>query len=82
MGSGGALWTPNGMVSTREKSVEAVTREEIIIFSKFHEMAQRLRISVVCPRCDKPFLGQNNDTSPVLSVACGCRELRYTRDGR
>lgn len=73
-----ALWTPDGMVSTREKDVEALTREEIIIFSKMHEVAQRLHIVLLCKACDKPFVGQNNDTSKTLSVSCGCRELRFT----
>lgn len=76
----GAIWTPDGMVDTREKGVEPVTREEIIILSKMHEIAQRLGITVNCRRCDHSFTGQNNDQSKVLSVSCRCRELRYTRE--
>lgn len=77
----GSLWTPEGMVSTRERGVQDVTREEIIILSKMHEVAQRLGITVVCKRCDTAFTGRNNDSPDVqtLSVECHCRQLRYTR---
>lgn len=76
-----AIWTPEGMVSTSERGVEAVTREEIIILSKMHEVAQRLGISVVCKRCDSAFTGRNNDSPNIktLAVQCQCRELRFTR---
>lgn len=74
-----ALWTPTGMVNTREKDVEGLTREEIILFSKLHEMGHKFKFSVVCQFCDTAFTGQNNDQSKVLAIACQCRELRFDR---
>lgn len=75
-----SLWTPNGEVSTQEKDVTPISRDEIITLSKMHEIAFRHGMSVVCKRCDHAFTGQNNDQSRVLSIACQCRELRF--DGR
>lgn len=74
------LWTPQGMVNT-EKGIEEVSREEIIILSKMHEVAQNRRISVVCKDCNSAFTGQNNDDPNIafLQVGCQCRLLRHTR---
>lgn len=73
------LWTPTGEVSTREKDVLPLTRDEIITLSKMHEIAHKFQMNIFCKRCEKPFSGQNNDSSPFLSVSCQCRELRFTR---
>lgn len=77
-----AIWTPEGTVSTAEKGVQPVTRDEIITLSKMHEVAHHIGdIVVLCRRCDSAFIGRNNDSPDIqkLSVECKCRELRYTR---
>lgn len=78
--AGNSLWTPDGM-SRIEKDVEPLTREEIVILSKMHEVAHRHQIVLVCKHCDSSFQGLNNDDPAVktLGVSCRCRELRYTR---
>lgn len=78
--AGPRLWTPDGM-TTIEKDVERLSREEIVILSKMHEIAQKHQIVLVCKHCDGSFEGRNNDDPALasLSIACKCRELRYTR---
>jgi hypothetical protein len=74
------LWTPQGEVTTQEKDVTPITRDEVITLSKMHEIAFRHGMSLVCKRCDHAFTGQNNDQSRVLSISCQCRQLLF--DGR
>lgn len=74
------MWTPQGEVPLREKGVETLSREEIIVLSKMHEIAHHRQLSIVCMRCNVSMTGKNNDTSKVLAIGCQCRELRF--DGR
>lgn len=76
----GSLWTPQGEVPTAERGVEPVSREEIIILSKMHEIAFNRDIEMRCKRCDRSFQGNNNASSKVLTIECLCRQLRF--DGR
>ena len=75
----GKLWTPGGDVMVN-KETESLSRGEIIILSKMHEIAHHRRMAVTCMDCGQSFTGQNNDSSKVLAIACACRELRF--DGR
>ena len=68
-----------GVLAHAEQDVTPITRDEIVVLSKMHEIAQKYHLSLVCKRCDSAFVGQNNDSSDKLAVACKCRELRYTR---
>lgn len=62
-----------------QADIEPLTREEIIVFSQMHEIAQRRKIELRCMKCGGSFTGHNNDSTAVLSVQCKCRELRYAR---
>lgn len=79
--AGPRLWTPSGGMAPIERDVEPLNREEIVILSKMHEIAQRHQIVLVCRHCDSALTGQNNDDPAVktLTISCKCRELRYTR---
>lgn len=73
----GGLLLPDGSIhDVRAKNQITVTHPaERQAFSRFHEVAQRYGLSVVCPRCDCAVTGQNNDTPGAkTSVACRCRE--------
>lgn len=80
--SKGGLLLPDGSIrDTREKDVVAVTDPyERQAFARFHEVAGRYGISVVCQRCDCAITGQNNDApGAVRSVECRCRQWRFVR---
>lgn len=77
-----AIWTPEGMVSTEQRGVQPITRDEIVTLSKMQEVAHRVGdIVVLCRRCDSAFTGRNNDSPDIktLSIECKCRQLLYTR---
>lgn len=76
----GSLWTPSGEVPTQERSVESLSRDEVITLSKMHEICFNRQLVIFCKRCEKALSGQNNGNSKVLAVNCQCRELRF--DGR
>lgn len=74
---GKTLWTPDGQVDLREKDVIPINRRELIMLANLHEFSVKYGASYVCKRCDSAITGQNNDSTPVPSVACRCREFRY-----
>jgi hypothetical protein len=75
-----SLWTPEGPVDLREKDVILVTDPmERVTFARFHEIAHKYHFTVTCQRCDHAIVGQNNDSTKILSVACRCREWRFVK---
>ena len=76
-----SIWTPDGEISTEQKGVVEVTRQDIIMLSQLQEFAYNHQINIFCKRCEKPIRGQNNDNPDIktLSVSCQCREFRYIR---
>ena len=75
----GGLWTPEGIVDLRQKDITPVTHPmERQTWARFHEIAHKYGLSVVCQRCDCAITGQNNDQpGSTMSVACRCREWRF-----
>lgn len=77
---GGLLLPDGSVVDLRPRDVIPVTNPmERQTLARFHEIAQKYGLSVVCMRCDHAVLGNNNDTSPTLAVSCRCREWRFVR---
>ena len=74
----GGLLMPDGeVIDTRPKDEIVVADPSVRqAFIRFHEVASRYNLSVVCPRCDHAVVGANNDSIPgqKRSVACRCRE--------
>lgn len=77
----GGLLLPDGSVlDVRPRDViPVVSPLERQTLARFHEVAQKYGLAVICLRCDHALQGHNNDTSPTLSVACRCREWRFVR---
>lgn len=71
------LWTPQGDVPLVGKDEVPLTREEIIVLSKLHELAHRHGWTLVCKSCDTSISGANANLSAGAAVACHCREFRY-----
>jgi hypothetical protein len=79
--SAGGLLLPDGSLHRlgQQRGIVPVTSPmERQTFARFHEIAAKYGLAVVCQQCDQSITGQNNDTTQVLSVACGCREWRFT----
>lgn len=76
---GNSLWTPDGMVSTREKQVKILNSNQVKMLSWLHEWAHEEGINIFCKSCEKPIAGQNNDSPDrkYVSVSCQCREWRF-----
>lgn len=75
-----SLYIPGqGEVSLEPKESIPVSRKEIEMLSWLHQFAFQQQINIFCKRCEKPITGQNNDSSPVLRVACQCREWIFSR---
>lgn len=45
-----------------------------------HEWAAKEQVNIFCKKCEKPIAGFNNDSPDRkhASVACQCREWRFT----
>lgn len=73
------LLLPDGSrVNLRPKDTIDVTNPmDRQTFARFHEIAHKHNLSVVCRRCDSAVTGQNNDSTKVAAVACQCREWRF-----
>lgn len=77
------IYDSHGAVASHdEQDVIPVARRHIIMMSMLHEFAQEHKISVTCQKCGRPFIGNNNDSQPILSIACHCREFRYRQGDR
>lgn len=75
-----SLWTPEGeKILTQRDVIPVVNPMERVTFVRMHEIAFKYGISLVCKRCDSAIIGQNNDSTPTLSVACKCREWRFVK---
>lgn len=77
------LWTPEGVVSL-ERDVVALNEREVRLLSDLAAFAQKHHIVIFCKSCEKNISGHNNDSPDTthVSVACGCREWRFTLPGR
>lgn len=73
-----SLWTPEGE-KFLARDVEVIPKEHMRLFRDFHVIAQRLNISLVCLRCNRPYMGKNQGGETVYVVECGCREVRAPR---
>lgn len=78
MGHAGALWTPDGMVRVREKDVIPITRNELGMLAMLDRFARNHQLMVICAKCDTSVGGKNNGQEQTPSVACQCREFRFT----
>jgi hypothetical protein len=78
----GGLWTPEGIIDVEEKDVLHLSPDDVRAFSWLQVFIARhkLKVSLVCNRCNHAITGTNNDSSKVLSMACRCTEWRL--DGR
>lgn len=74
----GSLWTPDGEVSVKEKDVIRITRDELGMLAMLDRFSRKHGLMIICPHCDKSLLGKNNGQERTPSVACGCREFRFT----
>ena len=69
------LLLPDGSeIPLREKDVIPLKPHEVRMLSWLHEWAHNQQVNIFCKRCSKPITGQNNDSSPHVSVACQCRQ--------
>lgn len=77
----GGLLLPDGSVlDVRPRDVIPVTNlQDRQTFARFHELAHRYGLAVVCQKCDHSVGGANNANTPVAAVACRCREWRFVR---
>lgn len=75
------LWTPDGDVATHERSVNAISQADMEVFANMHRIAQKLGIGMHCLKCDRPFMGFNDEKGRTWSVACSCREVKATVRG-
>lgn len=73
------LWTPSGEVPIAERGVVAISKQDLQVLARFHEFAQRYGLCVVCPKCDHSLRGANDGHQTSASVACQCREFRFTQ---
>lgn len=74
------LWTPDGFVGTKEKDVIPLPQHELVTLVAMSEMAQKYGLRIVCQSCDSGIQGKNSGhETAYLSVACNCREFRFTR---
>ena len=71
------LWTPDGPILLH-REIEPMSERDVRVLSAMHEVAFRHKIELRCAKCGSPFQGANNDSTRTLTVACRCRELRYT----
>lgn len=78
--SAGGLLLPDGSLHrVDQKDVISVTSAmDRQTFARFHEIAARYGLAVVCMHCDQSVTGHNNDQTLIPTVACGCREWRFT----
>ena len=74
------IWTPSGSTDIAPtRNTTPITPEEMSFLERFHTIAQKYRIAIICPMCMVAFQGLNTQTDATQSIACDCRELRATR---
>lgn len=78
-GASKALWTPGGMVSTRERGIVDLAAGELRMLASLHDFAQRHGIVVLCKACDSAITGRNADTDEHFEVSCKCRSFRFKK---
>lgn len=77
------LWTPDGDVATHERTVSAVTPQDMKQFADFDALVRKIGgISVICNKCDHAFTGGNVEGGRVWSISCKCREIKAENRGR
>lgn len=78
-----SLWTPDRDIPIgQERGVTEISQADMKKFADMHELAQRLGIVVLCRRCDRPFMGANDNKGRTHSIQCQCREIRAEVGGR
>lgn len=77
----GRIFTADGVAHSLEKDITELNLRQVQMLSWLHEWAHDQQINIFCKRCSQPITGANNDSpgSTSVSVACGCREWRFTR---
>jgi hypothetical protein len=70
---------PDGSLAGVEKDVIPLREQEVRMLAWLHEWAHHQQVNVFCKKCEKAITGQNNDSSPYVSVSCQCREWRFSR---
>ena len=74
----GSLWTPGGEVAVMGKDVVPLTRPDILMLVALSDFAAKHRITIYCQKCEQPIRGDNTGQESHPSVACTCREFRYS----
>lgn len=73
-----SLWTPGGEVPLKQKGIIQINRQELQLLSLLHEFAVKHQVNIFCKKCEKAITGQNTGQELHPSVACQCREWRYS----
>lgn len=67
--------------AVRRREVVPLTKDEMTRIMKFHKIAQKYGIALVCQECDSAFQGMNQGHEKYFVVACKCRELKGENPG-
>lgn len=69
-----SLILPNGI---RPKAVSEIGVEEMGWLATAEDVLRKLKMAIICTRCQLPVSGNNDPTDATISVTCGCRRLTY-----
>lgn len=70
------LWTAEREVPLHTRDVEQVTPREMRVLADLDALAKRLKLVLVCGKCDHSFAGGNSGDADTCSIWCRCREIR------
>lgn len=77
------LWTPDRNVPvSNQRDVQLVSPKEMKILEDLDAIAHRLKLCLICPRCDTSFQGQNSRGGRTSSIFCKCREIKCDTGNR
>jgi hypothetical protein len=68
------LILPNGI---RPKAVSDISAQEMAWLASAEDVLRKLKMAIICTRCQLPVEGNNDPTDATISVTCGCRRLIY-----
>ena len=68
------LILPNGL---QRKAVAEISMEDMAWLAMAEDVLRKLKLSLICLRCQTTPLGSNDETDGTLTVECACRRLTY-----
>ena len=71
------IWTPTGFQALGGTQPERVELRAGVgeWLRQFADVAEHLKLALLCEKCQAPLLGKNSDSAAVYSVVCKCREF-------